>query len=377
MKYAVLGAGLTGLTIARLLSDAGHNVTIYEKNKFEFGGMCYEETDVNKITYSKYGPHIFHTNDEEVWQFINKYCKMIDYNHTVKSITDEGLYNWPINYDVLLKIFGGYTKKETYTNWKKEIEKDSKELNENELDNFETIAIKNIGKKLYNLFIKTYTITQWGRDPKELPAELFGRIRVEQTNSKKFFNDKHVAMARKGFNDLCANLLKGIEIVYEEIKYKDLENLKSKYDRIVSTIPPWILLNEKPLDTIKIKFINFEENADPELINALEIMQLNTLSVLNLCNNKMYTRMTNYGELYKHINVKDKYILEKPDDSGISLYPVRTKENVCKAENMILRLRQMYGVISVGRLGLYKYINMDQAIRQGIDIFNELEGEIR
>ena len=77
------------------------------------------------------------------------------------------------------------------------------------------------------------------------------------------------------------------------------------------------------------------------MLLLLEIMQLNTLSVLNLCNNKMYTRMTNYGELYKHINVKDKYILEKPDDSGISLYPIRTKENVCKAENMILRLRHI------------------------------------
>lgn len=376
MKYAVLGAGLTGLTIARLLSDAGHQVVLYEKNKYEFGGMCYEDKDERGVAYSVYGPHIFHTNDEEVWQFINKHCKMIDYNHTVKSITEQGLYNWPINYEVLRQIFGGNEKEETYANWQKEVLKENK-FDKNEPDNFETVAIKNIGTKLYNLFIKTYTTTQWGRDPKELPAELFGRIRIEQTNSRKFFNDKYVAMARNGFNDLCSHLMQGIEVIYKEIKYEDLEKLKSKYDKIISTIPPWILLNEKPLDMIKINFVNFEDTKDVDLLDMIEIMREHDLSVLNLCNNKTYTRMTNYGELYKHINIKNKYILEQPGESGIPLYPIRLEENVRKADNMVLRLRENHGIVSVGRLGLYKYINMDQAIRQGIDTFNELEGEIK
>lgn len=375
MKYAILGAGLTGLTVARLLSNAGHKVVVYEKNRNEFGGMCFEKKDERDVLYSIYGPHIFHTNDEEVWQFVNKYCEMLKYKHTVKSITEEGLYNWPINYDVLYQIFGGYTKEMTYANWQKEVLKENN-FDKNEPDNFETVAIRNIGTRLYNLFIKTYTTTQWGRDPKELPAELFGRIRIEQTNSRKFFNDKYVAMAKNGFNDLCANLLQGIKIIYKEIGHKDLEELKSKHDKIISTIPPWILLNEKPLYMIKINFVNFEDTRNVDLIDILEIMQSNDLSVLNLCNNKQYTRMTNYGILYKHLNIKNKYIVEEPSDSGIPLYPIRIKENVDKADNMILRLREQHDIISIGRLGLYKYINMDQAIRQGIDTFNLLEGEI-
>lgn len=365
MKYAVLGAGLTGLTISRLLSDAGHDVTVYEKDN-GIGGMCREELDENGTLYSVYGPHIFHTNDEEVWQFVNKYCKMKEYKHAVKALTNKGLYNWPINYDTLKDIFKGKDEQENIELWQKDIEMNKKGLNDE--DNFENIAISKIGKRLYEAFIKTYTNTQWQRSPQDLPSELFGRIRIEESYNNNFFNDKYVALPVLGFSDLMLGLIENLTLIKKEITYDDLEQLKQNYDKIISTIPPWILLNEKPLEMINI---NFE---DASKMEEIQYMEEYNLSVLNLCNNEKYTRITDYGTLYKHINSNHKYIVETPGDSGIPLYPIQLKSNIDKAQDMVAKLNNL-GIISIGRLGLYKYINMDQAIRQGIDIFKILEGE--
>lgn len=367
MKYAVLGAGLTGLTISRLLSDAGHDITVYEKEN-GIGGMCREELDENDVLYSVYGPHIFHTNDEEVWNFVNKRCQMKNYNHIVKALTKEGIYNWPINYKVLKKIFKGKDEQETIELWQKDVKENVKELDGE--DNFENAVISKIGKTLYELFIKTYTSTQWRRSPKNLSSELFSRIRIEESYNNKFFNDKYVALPIQGFNELSLNLIKNVKFIKKEINYTDLEYLKENYDRIISTIPPWILLNEKPLEMINI---NFEDASE---MDEIKYMVKYNLPVLNLCNNNKYTRITDYGELYNYINDTHKYIVEVPGDSGIPLYPIQLKSNIDKAQNMISKLNNL-GIISVGRLGLYKYINMDQAIRQGIDIFKILEGEKR
>lgn len=366
MKYAVLGAGLTGLTIAKLLSNK-HDVTIFE-HKNEVGGMCYEVND-GRVTYSKYGPHIFHTNDITIWQFVNKYCKMIPYYHSVKALTDAGILNWPINYRTLKSVFGGKNKTEVLGGWHDSIEKAKVKYAKE--DNFESVALHSIGEELYNLFIKTYTTTQWQTNPKFLPSELFGRIRMEFSNKANFFNDTFVALPKNGFNELCFNLAKGIKIINKEITSSDLEYLQQNYDVIISTIPPWTLLNEKPVDMIKINFV--EANNDSKEI--IDIMRKEKLSVLNLCNNKKYTRMTNYGMLYKNINVRDKFILEEPGDSGIPLYPIRIESNLDRVDNMLIRLQQK-GIYSIGRLGCYKYINMDQAIKQAMDLYIELEGEI-
>ena len=368
MKYAILGAGLTGLSLAKLLSNDNHEVTLYEKNENEIGGMCFELQEKD-VKYSKYGPHIFHTNNEEVWKFINENCEMINYRHIAKSQTSKGIMDWPINYNVIKQVYETDDLEHALDLWKIDIMKDGIGLDE---DNFENKAIKNVGKKLYDLFIKRYTTTQWGTDPKNLPSELFGRVRIEKSYKEDFFSDKYVALAKNGFNELCYNLLKNSKIVYKKITYKDLDKLKQKHDCIISTIPPWILLHKEPLDMIKIEF--------KELSNTLvfsHTMRFNKISVLNLCDNINMTRITNYGELYKHINKSDKFIAEVPGEFGVPLYPIRLKANIDKAQEMIDELKEKHNIISIGRLGSYKYINMDQAIEQSIETYKMLKGEIQ
>ncbi|NDD59406.1 MAG: FAD-dependent oxidoreductase, partial [Chlamydiae bacterium] len=166
--FLIVGAGLFGSTFARTVAEKGKKVLIVEKRK-HIGGNCYTEK-IEGINVHKYGAHIFHTNDEKIWNFINRFSKFIEYNHKVKVNFKNKVYSFPINLMTLNQIWGIKTPEEARLKLAS-VSKESQTKN-----NLEEHAISMMGKELYEIFIKGYTSKQWNKDPKELPASIIKRI---------------------------------------------------------------------------------------------------------------------------------------------------------------------------------------------------------
>lgn len=359
MKIAIIGAGLTGATIARLLADKGHKIDVYEKQHAP-GGQAMDFT-LNGTLVSQFGPHIFHTDDEEVWEFINQFGTFRPYRHKVQAMTKKGWFPWPINLETIVRVCG------SRKSWKKEIEAggclDPEQRDKYHLDsrkNFETEAIKAIGLRLYILLIKYYTKKQWGVKPSLVPSEVFDRIPIKSDSGKnKFFEDKYVALANEGFTAITENMLNhdNIKVWYRmELGRKHVSKLSREYDFVISTAPPDMLLNYRhsALPYRKVSFIFLDCETDWPT------------PIANFCIKDIpFTRGTDYSRMYG--GDKPITVMELPGQTGEKLYPIRTKHNIEAANVYINELKNHYGVISLGRLGSFQYLNMDTAIRKAMD----------
>lgn len=371
-KIAVLGCGLTGATIANILADNDCEVTIFEKEE-DLGGMCADKMNENfGIIVSKYGPHIFHTNNEEVYGYISKFAEFVDYNHEVLAKTNKGLLPWPINRETICKVFDEEDFEKAKRKWDIDIQLTNLDLDRSkQKESFETVAKRKAGSRLYNLFMKKYTETQWQRKASELPAEIFGRVRFEDSNERKFFKDKYVKMPKDGFTQMIKNMVTktNITIIKKEITRSDLIKLQLEFDNIVSTIPVDTFFNVQPLEMIKVMITNYLINKDGVMDENVKDLLNSELGVLNICNSDTTTRITNYSKLFHNEITKNNFTIiakEKPSINGYPLYPIATKENVKRARLYVNALKYKENIISAGRLGKYKYINMDEAIADGI-----------
>jgi len=177
MKFEVLvvGAGLAGSTAARLFAEAGKHVLVIEKKR-HIAGHCYDYKDENGITVHAYGPHIFHTNNKKVWDFVNAYSNFDNYQHRVLSYVEGRYVPFPINRDTICDIFGlnipTYEVEDFLENEAKKSKFNNPPIN------FRDVIVSQIGERLYELFFKQYTIKQWGKDPEELLPDVAKRIPV-------------------------------------------------------------------------------------------------------------------------------------------------------------------------------------------------------
>ncbi|MCO4190970.1 NAD(P)-binding protein, partial [Proteus terrae] len=176
MKFLVVGCGLTGAVISRSLADAGHSITIIDQRS-HIAGNCHTERDKNTgIMEHVYGPHIFHTSDETVWDYINKHGEIMPYTNRVKTTYKNQIYSLPIN----LHTINQFYQKSLNPTEAKEFLNTITDKSISLPNNFEEQALKFIGKDLYEAFFKGYTLKQWGCDPKSLPASILKRLPVRE-----------------------------------------------------------------------------------------------------------------------------------------------------------------------------------------------------
>lgn len=360
MNIAVIGAGLTGATAARRLADNGNTVTVFEKEFGQYGGACADLEHASGIYISKYGPHIFHTDNEEVYSFISRFTTFRRYHHHVKAMTEKGLVPWPINHETLRIVFGKDDTQAAIDEMNSDIELTNQILNSGDGEaNFETAAMRAIGGELYRTLIKGYTETQWRCKASELPAELFGRIRVSMSEINTFFPDKYVCLPRYGYSELVKLMLDhpGITIRWKKVTYEDLFALVYGFDMLISTAPTNDLFESAyQLPFGKTKF-HYHSNM---------YLGPHAVPVMNINKGGKYTRFTDYSAMYTGKYDKGMTGVEEPSDDGVPLYTIRTKQNVAEADRQIATLAKMT-VISTGRMGGYKYVNMDQAIELGLN----------
>ncbi|MFA5733055.1 MAG: UDP-galactopyranose mutase [Acidithiobacillus sp.] len=360
MRICIIGAGLTGAVIARELSKTNkHEVIVYEERNV-VGGQCY---DIKKDNYyeSQYGPHIFHTMYKDVWDYVNLFTTIKPYNHKVKTLYNKQLLDWPINTNTM-KHFFGYDKTDNeliniINLEKKREEDDGKKIG----NNFEDNALLMCGRTLYEALIKPYTKKMWDIEPNKLSSELCKRIPIKFDNNSSFFNDIYQGLPEKGYTNMIQNMLEGVKVEFNvQVNYGNVMYFMKSNDFIINTGNINNLFEDIELPYRKILFVEASKNAYGS-------------TVLNVPEEKFsMIRYTDYANMYGAGISKGIYEIPQTSDyNTVPLYPYPFKEYEDKAMKMKKTLVKSK-IYSIGRLGSYKYLNMDQSIGLALDFSKEL-----
>lgn len=356
----IVGAGITGAVIAERCANVLNKKVIVIEKRSQVAGNCYDFIDDNGITVSKYGAHIFHTNDEEVWQYLQKFAEWEPYEHKVLSKVNGKLVPVPVNIDTVNILLGLNLKSsKDMKDWLK-----SQGRQTTNFANSEEVALSRVGsKKLYELMFKNYTYKQWSLWPSELEPSVLSRIPVRFDNNDRYFNDKYEAIPKKGYTDLIERMLSNPLIeVRLNTDYFDVIASIPKQSPIVYTGPIDRYFNNK-FDKLQYRSLRFEfETIDTDSYQETAVINYPSLDV-------PFTRIVEYKKLYGSKSNKSVISREYPTWDGEPFYPVPTQENRDIYEKYKHETVSVPNTVFAGRLANYKYFNMDQAVKNALQIF--------
>ena len=356
-NIAIVGAGFSGAVIANQLAQAGYTVDVFESRP-HIAGNCYSERDAETgVMVHVYGPHIFHTDNERAWEFVNRYAEFKPYVNRVKAITDNKVFTLPIN---LLTINQFFNK----TMGPAEAQEFLQNLGDKSIENpttFEEQALRFVGRELYEAFFKTYTIKQWGLHPSELPASILKRLPVRFNYDDNYFNHKYQGMPADGYTALVQNILDvpGVT-VHLSTAFDPLE--KGNYAHVFYSGPidAWFKHEEGRLPYRTLDFETFRADGDYQG-NA----------VINYCDDeKKYTRITEH----KHFSPWEKHekticyaeYSRQCEEKDVPYYPIRQTREKAQLELYVNKAKNEDNVTFVGRLGTYRYLDMDVTIHEAL-----------
>jgi UDP-galactopyranose mutase len=355
--YLIVGAGLFGSVCARELTDNGKKCLVIDKRN-HIGGNCYTE-NINGIIVHKYGPHIFHTSNENIWNYINRYSSFNNYIHKVKVIYHNKIYSFPINLYTMHQLWGIKTPEEAKVMLKE------KRIDIKTPKNLEEWALSQVGEDLYNIFIKEYTIKQWSRSPQKLPCSIIKRIPIRLNFNDNYFNDKYQGIPVNGFTKIFLELLRNIDINLN-IKFS-IEN--EKYFRVARKIIYTGAIDE--LFNYKYGMLEYRSLLfEHEIINIADFQGTAVVNYPEL--SIPYTRIIEHKhfEIDKNFNNITIITREYPqffNGENIPCYPVNDKRNIM-LYNKYRKLAKSYpNIIFGGRLGEYRYYDMDKVILSALN----------
>lgn len=365
----IVGCGLSGVVIAeRLASQYNKKVLIIDKRD-HVGGNCYDYIDTNtNIRVSKYGAHLFHTNDEEVWEYINKFSKWIRYDHKVLADIDGRYVPIPVNMETIniLCEQNLQTVDET-KQWLSENQVSCKNPN-----NSEEIALSRVGKQLYEKVFLPYTIKQWNIHPKELDKSILARIPVYFDNNTKYFNDKFQGIPENGYTEFINSMLNHPNITIKLNTTYDSIKDTIKYEKLIFTGPIDSYFQDSNLGSLDYRSLIFKEEVYHDNRYYQPNFVINTPSL-----DVPTTRIIEYKHLPYHGNSTNPstiIVKEYPSDIGEPYYPIPNEKNLnlySKYKKLADNLENK-NIFMIGRLANYKYFNMDQAIRNALDYITKI-----
>lgn len=361
----IVGAGLSGATIAERCANTGANVLIIEKRD-HIGGNVYDEIDMTTgIRVSRYGAHLFHTNDEEVWNYVNQFGEWVRWEHTVVADVSGTLVPVPVNCKTVNSLCGGAIQTEAeMAEWLA-----ATQIPCANPKNSEEVALSRVGRDLYETLFKPYSWKQWGKDPSELEPEVLARIPVRPNFDPRYFTDKFQALPKFGYTEIVRKMLDHPRISVR--LNSSWENFKPSAeftpDEIVFTGPIDTFFADAGLPKLEYRSIEFEWSRIPNYGFYQPNSVVNYPEALN-----PYTRCVEY----KHfLNQKSDWTIisrERTCDDGEPYYPVPTEGNrELYKKYAELAANAGAGLHFIGRLASYKYFNMDQAIRAALDYFHK------
>ena len=355
--YIIVGAGLFGSVFAREATDAGKNVLVIDKRN-HVGGNIYCE-NIEGINVHKYGAHIFHTSNQEVWDYVNRYVSFNGYVNSPVANFRGKLFNLPFNMNTFYQLWGVTTPEQA----KAKIEEERAEFKDMDPSNLEEQALFLGGRALYETLIKGYTEKQWGRPATQIPAFIIQRLPFRFTFDNNYFNDLYQGIPIGGYNTLTNALLEGVE-TRTDINYFDDQQ-------------HWNGLGKKVLYTGKIdeffgcalgeleyRSLHFETQ-------VLDQENYQGNAVINYTDKDVpYTRITEH----KHFapwESHDKTIVYREfsrlcGEADTPYYPIRLVKEKEQLLNYVQRARDAKGVTFIGRLGTYRYLDMDVTIHEAL-----------
>ena len=358
MNYdlVIVGSGIYGSTIAALAKAEGKKPLVLEKNS-HIGGLAYSQSR-DGIEIHKYGCHIFHTNMLHVWNFMNQFCEFNNFIYEAIAFSKGGAYNLPINLNTMNQVFGTRTPEDAA---KTLYHQTSKYKSIKDPQNLEEQALVLMGDTLYNLLVKEYTEKQWGRKCTELPPSIIKRLVIRNTYNNNYFNHPYQGVPYIGWKQVFENMLKGIEVKLNE--KPTLDELKKFDCPIIFTGPIDELYDYQfgKLDYLKIRYEEKTFNTDNyqgvAVINHIDKTTPWTRSIEHNFFNPKYVSKT---------IISFEYFDEKAD---ITAYPIRDKKNE-ELYNKYLTIIDK-NIIPAGRLGLYRYLNMDDTVAAAMELWIE------
>ena len=353
---AIVGAGFSGAVIARELAEAGHRVDVFD-SRSHVAGNCHTERQDDDVMVHVYGPHIFHTAHEHVWQYMNRFGTMMPYNHKVKATTQGKVFSLPVNLLTINQFFG-----KTFT--PAEAEAFITSIGDQSItdpQSFRDQGLRFVGPELYAAFFDGYTRKQWGVDPVELPASILARLPVRFNYDDSYFNHPYQAIPRDGYTPIVANILDhpGITVTLGVVKSRaDLEAA----DHVV-----W----SGPIDAyfgfehgrLGYRTLDFERQVHDGDFQGCAVMNYGDPDV-------PYTRITEHKHFapwethQKSVTYHEYSRLADPND--VPYYPIRLVKEKGQLQQYVREVGKLSNITFAGRLGTYRYLDMDVTIHEAL-----------
>ena len=366
-KYIVVGSGIFGSVIAeRIASVLNKSVVVVEKRS-HIGGNCHSEIDSQTgIECHRYGSHIFHTSNEKVWRYINQYSSFTNYRHKVMAISEGQVFCMPINLKTLCDFFHRALSPTEARQILLTAQK-----NPNESHNLEDKAIAMIGEELYRKFIRGYTLKQWNKDPKELPAEIITRLPVRTNFNTDYFNDPYQGVPKDGYFKLFESLLSNNNI--KKLLNTDFSSIRSEIPPDAKIIYTGMIDEyfDHCLGALEWRSLTFEWETIP-------VQDYQGTTVMNYVDENIpYTRIHEFKHYHpeRHIpyNLEQTIICKEYSEEWTlgkeAYYPVNTHRNQKLLAEYQKIAFQNPNLIFGGRLGSYCYWDMDKAISAALNCF--------
>ncbi|UOQ78454.1 UDP-galactopyranose mutase [Hymenobacter sp. 5516J-16] len=357
--YLIVGAGFAGSVLAERLATRSNKKVLIVDKRSHIAGNAYDHYNEEGILVHKYGPHIFHTNSKDVFEYLSNFTDWRPYEHRVLASVDGQLVPMPINLDTINKLYG--LSLNSF-----EVEQFLESLAEQVpvIKTSEDVVVSKVGRELYEKFFRNYTRKQWGMDPSELDKSVTSRVPTRTNRDDRYFTDTYQAMPLHGYTRMFERMLD-----HPNIKVM----LNTDYHDIVDFIPFKEMIFTGPVD----EYFDFKYGKLP--YRSLEfkhetLNQENYLAapVVNYPNDNLYTRITEFKALTGQKHPKTSIVYEYPKAEGDPYYPVPRLENA-ELYNKYKKLAdETPNVHFVGRLATYKYYNMDQVVAQALTLYKKL-----
>jgi UDP-galactopyranose mutase len=362
--YLIVGAGFAGSVLAERLARGSNKKVILCDKRPHIGGNAYDHYNEAGILVHKYGPHIFHTNSREVFEYLSRFTEWRSYQHRVRACVDGQIVPIPINLDTINTLYGLNLTSFEVADFFKKVAEPIKHIRTSE-----DVVVSQVGRELYEKFFRNYTRKQWGLDPSELDSSVTSRIPTRTNRDDRYFTDTYQAMPLYGFTRMFENMLD-----HPNIKVL----LNCDYREIEKDIPFREMIYTGPVDAFfgycygKLPYRSLEFKHETHNVATFQ-----PAPVINYPNEHLYTRVTEFKYLTGQEHAKTSIVHEFPRSEGDAYYPIPRSENAALYAKYKALADRTPGTHFVGRLATYKYYNMDQIVGQALTTYAKMMSSTR
>jgi UDP-galactopyranose mutase len=358
--YLIVGAGYAGSVLAERLARVGNKKVLIIDKRNHIAGNAYDHYNEDGILVHKYGPHIFHTNSKEVFDYLSRFTEWHNYQHKVLASVDGQMVPMPINLNTINSLYGLNLSSADVEEFFASRAEDVKKITTSE-----DVVVSKVGRELYEKFFRGYTRKMWELDPSELDASVTARVPTRTNKDDRYFTDTYQAMPLHGYTRMFETMLSHPNIkIMLNTSYQEIMD-EISYKKLIFTGPVDEYFNycygKLPYRSIEFKFDTLnKENFQPT-------------GTVNYPNDYAFTRITEFKHLTGQESTKTSIVYEFPKAEGDPYYPIPKPENGLLYKKYQALADQLSNTYFVGRLATYKYYNMDQVVAQALATFKKIQ----